>query len=83
MTKEQLTKQIVKLSIELDRKKVELEKLGVPARVTELKRTIDMCENMFDALSYEIAQREKRRHELNATFTAAKNELAKLEVKQC
>ena len=79
MTKEQLTKKIVKLCIELSRKKAELEKLTTPARVTELKRTIDRCENMFDALSYEINQREKRRHELNATYIAAKNELAKLE----
>ena len=83
MTKEQLTKQIEKLSIELDRKKVELERLGVPARVTELRGIMDRCKNEFDSLTQEIAQKEKRRHELNATFTAAKNELSKLEMKQC
>jgi len=81
MTKEQLTKQIEKLSIELDRKKAKLERLGVPARVTELRETMDRCKNEFDSLSSEIAQREKRRQELNATYTAAKNELAKLGVK--
>jgi hypothetical protein len=83
MTKEQLTKEIVKLGIELERKKAELEKLTTPARVTELRGIMDRCKNEFDSLTQEIARIGKRRHELNATFTAAKNELAKLEVKQC
>jgi len=80
MTKDKLVKRIATLEAELRSNKAELEKLGVPARVMELRGIMDKCKTEFDSLSIELAQIGKRRNELNDAHTAARNELGKLEM---